>query len=760
MFSHDCPALPVQSRKVRTQLARLGIGAIFACALILCVLSAPVGAAVYKQINFEWEYDTTLPELAGYILYQDDQLLHTIQDPTALSVDLSVGLVPGQRTSFSMKAFDVNGNESALSAPYILDVPSAVENNNFLPIVVASLSTTSGDAPLAIEMTAAGSTDFDGTIAGYAWDFGDGGAAQTASVAHTYTTAGTYTVTLRVTDNDGGVSVVERTVTVSGTIASNSLPTAMMSLSASSGQAPLLVEFSPEGSRDSDGSIAIYAWDFGDGESMLTSAASRVAHTYTVAGTYTATLTVTDNTGGVGMTQANIVVAAPPPNVPPAARMSLSTRSGRAPLSVEFSAQGSADSDGTIVSYRWDFGDGATASTASASHNYSVAGIYTVTLTVTDNDGAIGKAQDTITVAAANKLPTAVVNLSPQSGRSPLVVGFSAAGSTDSDGTIVSYGWDFGDGGSAVTDTGSHTFTAAGEYLVTLTVVDNDGGIGKAQGTVIVLAPNQAPTAVANLSPVTGTAPLVIEFSGLPSTDADGTIAGYAWDFGDGTTSAVSSGSHTYASAGSYPVTLTVTDNDGAVGTTSSTVTVVAPNQAPVASFSPTRTSGEVPFTVVFDASSSNDVDGEVVSYFWSFGDGSSTSGGSSVSHTYTTSGSFPVRLTVMDNEGAQGVYELVIVAQMPLAVPVGPVADFTMSSQQPTAKQLVLFSASASKAAPGRVITSYQWEFGDGKKATGLLTSHRYMKAGTYTVQLTVWDDLGLSGQKRAQISVGSSTR
>jgi PKD repeat protein len=164
---------------------------------------------------------------------------------------------------------------------------------------------------------------------------------------------------------------------------------------------------------------------------------------------------------------------------------------------------------------------------------------------------------------------------------------------------------------------------------------------------------------------------------------------------------------------------------------------------------------------VSFDATPSSDVDGEVTSYFWTFGDGSSTAGSSEVSHSFTKAGSFPVKLTVTDNDGAQAFYEQTIVVQAALpALPVYPLADFIINPQDPMVKQLVQFSGSASKAAVGRKITRYLWTFGDGKSATGIITSYRYRVAGTYTVQLTVWDDLGVSNKKSVTLTVKNVVR
>jgi len=184
--------------------------------LVILFLACPsiCLAAVTKQINFEWEYDVTLKDLAGYILYQNGVLLHTVADPKALSVDLDVGLMPGSTEVFTMKAFDVNGNESGLSAPYDLAVPSAVEGDNFLP--EAAISYTRQELELMV--TAVRSKDFDGRIVKYDWDFGDGSTASSADnpFKHPYKESGNYTVTLRVTDNDGGVGITKLEISVGG----------------------------------------------------------------------------------------------------------------------------------------------------------------------------------------------------------------------------------------------------------------------------------------------------------------------------------------------------------------------------------------------------------------------------------------------------------------------------------------------------------------------------------------------------------------
>ena len=164
-----------------------------------------------------------------------------------------------------------------------------------------------------------------------------------------------------------------------------------------------------------------------------------------------------------------------------------------------------------------------------------------------------------------------------------------ATGSTDSDGTIASYSWKFGDGGTATGATATHSYAAAGSYPVTLTITDNSGASAATTRTVQATDPaaNVAPTAAFSYQ----TAPLTISLNAAASADPDGTITGYSWDFGDGSSGSGMTASHSYAVDGSYLVSLTVTDNSAATGKSTQTVVVPAadPN-APLATDSFTRT--------------------------------------------------------------------------------------------------------------------------------------------------------------------------
>ena len=163
----------------------------------------------------------------------------------------------------------------------------------------------------------------------------------------------------------------------------------------------------------------------------------------------------------------------------------------------------------------------------------------------------------------------------PYAGLEGEAIAFDGSGSTDSDGTITAWLWDFGDGATSTAASPSHAYASAGSYTVTLTVTDDDGAQDTDTAGATVTAPNQAPVADAG-GPYAGLEGEAIAFDGSGSSDSDGTIVGWLWDFGDGATSTAASPGHAYASAGSYTVTLTVTDDDGAQDTDTAPVTVDA----------------------------------------------------------------------------------------------------------------------------------------------------------------------------------------
>ncbi len=191
--------------------------------------------------------------------------------------------------------------------------------------------------------------------------------------------------------------------------------------------------------------------------------------------------------GSVGNYLITGTIVYTPAKQAPKAIATASTTSGVVALTVTFSGQNSSDIDGSIVSYAWDFGNGATSTAISPTYTYTTAGMYNATLTVIDNDGLLGAASVVITVTAPiNQIPTAVASSNITSGIAPLAIAFSSAGSSDPDGNIVSFAWNFGDGTTSTSASPSKTYSTPGSYTARLTVTDNNGGTASAMMAVTI----------------------------------------------------------------------------------------------------------------------------------------------------------------------------------------------------------------------------------------------------------------------------------
>jgi len=172
------------------------------------------------------------------------------------------------------------------------------------PVALFSYSPASGSPPLTVTFDGSSSYDQDGTITAYSWNFGDGSSGSGRVVTHTYNSGGSFTARLTVTDNEGKTGSASHTVNVIQTIP-NEPPIAEFSFSPNTGIYPLLVTFDASASRDPDGSIVQYSWDFGDGR---TGSGRVVTHNYTRGGTFLIRLTVRDNSGGTATRSRTITV--------------------------------------------------------------------------------------------------------------------------------------------------------------------------------------------------------------------------------------------------------------------------------------------------------------------------------------------------------------------------------------------------------------------------------------------------------------------
>lgn len=397
-----------------------------------------------------------------------------------------------------------------------------------------------------------------------------------ASPSLSFTSAGTYTVWVAVTDAGGGTVTAVRDVTVSGLPA----PTANFGYAPSTsvparGSA---ISFTSSSTASSSQSITASAWSFGDG---ATATGATASHSYSAAGTYTVTLRVTQSNGQSSTVSRSITVVAGP-----SAAISFSPSAPAAGTSVTFGAGASAGA-GSISAYDWSFGDGGSATSAGPSHTFASAGSYSVTLTVTQTDGLTTTVNRSITVAAAPKPPTVSFRWTTSApAPTPGTATQFISSATPGNGSISDYSWNFGDGSTANVADPSHIFANPGSYAVTLTVTQTGGLTARTTATVIVAARPTAsfswPTAQ-TLYP--GTA---ISFT-ASATPGAGAVTAYGWSFGDGTGSTAARPAHSYARSGTYTVTLTVTQSDGLTTTVQRAVVIAQPPASTSASSGSTK---------------------------------------------------------------------------------------------------------------------------------------------------------------------------
>jgi|GEM_PF-1221976 len=579
-------------------------------------------------------------------------------------------------------------------------------------------------------------------------------------ITGTPTQSGTFGFSVQVSDSSGSHSRAFSLVV-------NEAQLPMASFTASSTSRTLSVDASA--SNDPNGSITTYAWDFGDGS---TGSGLMATHDYAGFGTVDVRLTVTDNDGLVGSTTRSVTIT---PQAPTAAFASTVVQ-----LTLEVDGSFASDPDGSLVSFNWDFGDGATANGVTASHQYAEIGTYDVVLTVIDDDGASDVTTNAVTVFAEAPVAafTVVTNALLRFELDP-----SASG--DSDGEIVELAWDFGDGRATnipnillvtptniVVATGGVSTAGApivvhyavpGTYDIVLTVTDSQGL--SASVTNRVDAFYQAPVAAFAVAPLERT----VVFDPAGSGDPDGSIVRYDWDFGDGAASTilltagsipsnvtnatnvvVGSVTHVYAAVGSYDVVLTVTDSQGLNASATQSVTVV--QEPPVALFAATG----FELGIQFDASASYDLAGPVT-YFWNFGDGTGSLE-PAPAHVYPADGPYLVSLTVSDLAGLSDTTSRLV--QVSASPPVAVINAWTNGAQL-GASGLGSFDLTGSGAAPvPGSITAYEWDFGDGSAVvSGPTVAHSYSQSGSFVLRLTVTDAAGLQATASTNLAIVVAT-
>jgi PKD repeat protein len=394
----------------------------------------------------------------------------------------------------------------------------------------------------------------------YEWDtdgdglFNDTPGSATGVTPSVAFAIGTQAVTLRVTDYVGNTGTDTVVVQVK-----DNPPVANAGPDRTSNEGST-VAFDGTASTDVEGPIASYAWTFGDGGSAT---GSKPSHLYRNNGVYTVTLTVTDSAGQTASDTAVQTVL----NVPPTANAG-TARSGFEGSAVTFAGSATDPGPDDVLTYSWNFGDGGTGTGPTPSHVYVQNGTYTATLTVSDGDGGVGTS--TVQAIIANVAPTANAGTA-RTGDEGSSISFSGSATDPGILDVLTYSWNFGDGGSGTGASPSHVYVQDGVYTATLSVSDGDGGVGTS--TVQVTVRNVPPVAFAgpDASSDEGSS---VDFAGSGTDAGVLDVLTYSWEFGDGGKSASAVTSHVYEQDGVYTATLTVTDDAGTSSTSTRVITV------------------------------------------------------------------------------------------------------------------------------------------------------------------------------------------
>ena len=329
---------------------------------------------------------------------------------------------------------------------------------------------------------------------------------------------------------------------------------------------------------------------------------------------------------------------------------------------VNFDASNSYATGASIVKYEWDFdNDGIIdAQGERTSYTFVTSGTYTVRLVVTDSLNQ--KDVDTCSIYVEQLNPKASFTYAPDT--QPTIedeIHFYDT-STDEDGTITAWNWNFGDGVSSTLKDPIHQYNDKGTYNVRLTVTDNDGLTDTYTKNVKIY--NLPPHADFSFSPTTAKIGAEITFNSECS-DPEGKTMSYTWTFDDGFTSSSRNPVHGFTSSGTRRVTLLVRDDEGAQDQTSKTINII-PNQKPNADFNfepKTQIDKEASFE-----DNSNDPDGHITEYYWDFGDGS-TSEQKNPTHVYTEEGEYIVTLIVTDDNGETDSISNTITIEKPIDI-------------------------------------------------------------------------------------------
>ena len=487
-------------------------------------------------------------------------------------------------------------------------------------------------------------------------------------------------------------------------------PVANFTATPLTGCAPMLVTFT----NTSTGNPTSFQWTLGN---SATSVLPNPTTTYTIPGTYTVTLTVSNASGTDVETKTNYITVLANPIV----NFTVNDTASCPPLNAIFTNTSNPVTPGPAT-YNWSFGDGYLSPLQAPTHAYPYPGYYNVTLVVTNSGGCISSLTKPNLIHVYTP-PVADFSAVQAQCDYPAVVPFTST--VTGTGPYV-YSWDFGDGNTGTGANPSNTYTNPGTYTVQLIVTDING----CMDTMIKPAYITVGALTANFSTTPGCVNTPLQFT---STSVNAT--GVLWEFGDGGTAGGPTPTHVYTAPGVYNVKLKVIN-----GTCVDSVTLpvtVNPQPDAIFSFSPLQPC-PAPSTVVFTNTSTG-----ALNYAWDFGDFGFSSN-MSPTHIYNSNGFFPAKLIATSNYGCKDtlidtvkVYDIVpfeqaskIAGCVPLEVKFGVKAQTTIPPLPPPSPLLKPYPYA---------ISTWSWDFRDGGTSTLDTPTHIFTTPGHYWVRYTI---------------------
>ena len=557
------------------------------------------------------------------------------------------------------------------------------------------------------------SSVYNGGVPSWSWNFDDpaSGVNNTSVVlhpVHVFTSPGTYNVMLAMTDNFGCTDTIYQMVTVDPVIPDF----AWDSTCANS-----LIQFTDLSTSPVD-PITFWQWTFGDGG---VSNLQDPSHTYSNGGIYTVSLTITTASGCLENVTHTLSI-----NYPPDPDFSASLTCWGD--STVFTDLTTLPTPGQIASWFWDFGDGNTSTLQNPVHTYSIAGIYSVTLIVTDTNDCNSMVTNPVEVFIP---PIANFNASTECDGFPTsFLDISIANPIP----LVSWMWNFGDGLSSTAQHPTHLYPGPGAYFVTLIVTNLEGCESTFSDSVYVL---ENPIAAFEADTVcVGEATNFTDLS-----QPLGQIISWSWDFGDPPSGANNSSFlqnplHTYTTSGEFTVTLTITDVNGCMNTISQDVRV---ESLPIANFTFLNEAcmgEEVLFTDI-------SVPGNepIIMWAWDYDDGTYDTiyapANPSVIHVFNNPGIYFVTLSVVTERGCMGT----VSKQMNIMS--SPNADYTYTW---SCEDMQTQFNDLSSLNGGSPVINWWWDFGDplsggANNSFFQHPQHEFSAPGFYFVSLIVWN-------------------